>query len=254
MNNYSDKIYLYIDNELSESEKLDFERELEVNANLKQELARAIMAENLMQEESFHLKTETEMANLFAKLPENIEQEPIFTPQKTNYFRIFSIAASIIVIISLGIWFFSPPKESALNYYADYQVEGREMSGIADVNVLINTYLDEKEKGNYQAVLDSVAHFQPKDSAETFIYFSLKAGAESHLKKYENAIISLVSAAKYARTPQQKADIQQNRVIVLWEMGKKENANKEMEVLQQMQGASSHSKIKDLQLYLRQNP
>lgn len=244
MQNFEDNILDYIENTLSEVDRYEFERELAQNATLQQEVKAMQMTKNILAQEKRRreLRKEIEMFATKVKAPK----------KKINFVQIFSIAATVILVLGLGLWFFSSPNSGGnAPYYFNYSPEKAEMSGgKTDINTLLNIYEEEVAKGVFPKTAQIIQQIEPKDSAEKYIYFSIKATMEANLQKYESAVNSLENALLNAQDDEQKLDIAINKVAVLQQKGEKEKAAKEMELLLQSPQANGNQNVQKLKQWL----
>lgn len=258
MQNFEDNILAYLENELSEKERTDFEQELAKNkalqAALKEmEFAKDCLAE-LKQEQQVEAEIKRRTPELNAELARiiaDIDSEkkttiiPITEQKKNNLPRIFSIAASIFLILGLG-WWFSQEKENPYiqNHFVDYTVAAQMSSDITPFTALSNAYI-ENDDDMFRKTLQNV---QPKDTAEFYALYAMKGTMEKRRKLYPDALSSFLTAENYAKTETEKIQTAVNQITLLLATKQNEKAKERLKsLLAQIPSAGKNITIEALQ-------
>lgn len=185
-----EEIENYFEGKLSLEDKLLFEAKLEANPDLVAEFDLYKQIRVAIVE-----KGKDDLKNKFALADRELDEKASVIPiSKQKNYKIFAIAASVITVIGLSIFFFLNKKkdysELASKYYEVEKGLPVEMGVSNKYDELMNSY----KTGNYIDAQKQVDGLLKKDSNnDTLIYFN--AVIYDELKDYSSAITN------YARIP-----------------------------------------------------
>ncbi len=167
--NYSEFIQRYLEGIMSSEEKLWFEKELELNPELQEEL---VLYQNIdcaiSDKEVFDM--EDQLDQIYAELNSvKPEKAPSKSHVKSGALKIAGIAVGLSMVIGLTIFEIAPRQLSNAaiynEYYQPYESNMNFRSGDESVNVELRTAMEKYEQKNYVKAIAMFENILQKDAS-----------------------------------------------------------------------------------------
>lgn len=216
-----EEIENYFEGKLSLEDKLLFEAKLESNPELADELNLYKQIRSAIVE-----KGNNDLKNKFALADEELDIATIVSINKKTNYKVLAIAASVILVVGVSIFFFLNGKKDytqlAIKYYEAEKGLPVEMGPTSKFDKLMNLY----KLGNYtdaQRELDEL--FKNNSNNDTLLYFS--AVVNDELKDYDSAI------SGYSKIPNSSTFFQKAQYRLVLTYLKTNEKDKALDVIKQ---------------------
>ena len=169
-NNYSALIEKYLFNRMSESERQEFEIQVESDASLAEELE--------LQKKLFEAASDKDFNKIFPKLKQ-AEQDYLAAQAKKPFLRfsptyLLLIAASLIFIVFFSwLFFVNNNKVESIELFATYYEPYPMVLSFRGKNDLINGAVNSYNEKNFESVITSMNHLILEDSLGFLPYMYL---------------------------------------------------------------------------------